>query len=848
MAQRILVIEDDDLMQASLRAELEAAGYDVVVAPDGMAAVERAREQPFDLILTDVRMPGISGLDALAKIREEQPTVRSIVVTGYASPEAPVQAIKLHVDDYLLKPFSSDELLHSVRLSLVQLQRGAGPDMEHARREGLSRLLKSVSHERRFVHLHGHSERVAELCLQMARRLRFSFRRSAMLHLAALLHKIGQAELPPYLFEKGELTPEELSLVRNHPLLARELLEPFPELRDISTIVYRHHERWDGGGSPDRLKGREIPLESRVLALVEAFVSLTSERPYRKGRSPAAALKELQREAGSSFDPDLVETLSAVLAGGDEVGPPSDVESESACKARFLIGLGDSYRALGNLKVADSAYREAGQLLELEPEAEPELRTQLERGQVLRLRAEGLHREALERCRGALRFARERNLEFWSARLELLAVSLELQLGHLEGLLDRITAARAVHRVWESGYHLVLADLLESAVLARQGQSAAFRAGYERFLQGIREHRLQELLQFYSGEVGMCVAFALQDGAFTQATADLLAADPETAVTILESLLDSPDAQLRLRVLDLVPALPEAAARQLLSRSHRDQAPVVARKSQSLPVADTAPMLQIYFFGELQLQVGSQLLPDDLWMTRKIRNLFAFLAAHRGRTFPEEQLMDRFWEGAGAKGRHSLHNAVSQIRTALKPYLGSEARHLIAKKREAGYWVGSDVRCWIDLEEFEQRYHRGQQLAGQDRWEEALTEFQRAERLYRGDFLAGTYEEWVSDLQLRTQGHLLEMFAALARYFYRRGKYRPSLDHWKKILDRDSCHEEAHLGVMLCHLSEERASEAIKAYHQCVRILKKELDLPPPPRIMEAYLRLTQGEPVPLEL
>jgi len=146
MRERILVVEDDEFLRDTLQTELELAGYQVTVAADALAAIERSRQEPFDLIVTDVRLPGMDGLQALSRMRELQPQARSIVITGFADPQAPVTAIKLKVDDYLQKPFTADQFLASVKVSLEEALRALRRQRSARRLEDL--LARVVAHVR----------------------------------------------------------------------------------------------------------------------------------------------------------------------------------------------------------------------------------------------------------------------------------------------------------------------------------------------------------------------------------------------------------------------------------------------------------------------------------------------------------------------------------------------------------------------------------------------------------------------------------------------------------------------------------------------------------------------------
>ena len=168
--------------------------------------------------------------------------------------------------------------------------------------------------EARDPYTRGHSERVTRLAEDVARWLGWSDERVAVLELGGALHDIGKLGVPAHVLRKpGTLTPEELAQVRRHPATGAQMLAPIEEVHAAVPCVLYHHERWDGGGYPSGRAGREIPVEARLLAIVDAFDAMTSDRPYRTAVSAELALAEVERCAGTQFDPTLVAAFVEVL-------------------------------------------------------------------------------------------------------------------------------------------------------------------------------------------------------------------------------------------------------------------------------------------------------------------------------------------------------------------------------------------------------------------------------------------------------------------------------------------------------------------------------------------------------
>ncbi|MHC9544279.1 MAG: HD domain-containing phosphohydrolase [Vulcanimicrobiota bacterium] len=852
MAERILVVDDDEFMRSSLQLELEAAGFTVAAAKDGMEAIERSREQHFDLIVCDVRMPGIDGLDTLKTIKEVQPMARNMIITGYASPDAPVTALKMKVDDYLLKPFSSEEFLQSVRNALKEYRQSSLKQRSPLRfKDSLLTIISAILFESRFSFLVGHSERVARLVLKIGRKLGFSSQRLQSLYLAAQLHDIGHIELPPSILEKREFDKDDLAVVRNHPVIARDMLSPFSELSEISTVIFHHHEKWNGSGYPKGLGGDQIPLESQIIGLAEMYDSLVSERPHRKRKSPEEALELMEKESGISFDGELINILKEVSQRGDyqEIQPiPSAPDYPE--RALSLINLADLYRGMGNFDVALKAYTIAGELLSSEETPEMLIRVQL--GRMLINNAQGQTKEALEIGLSARQLAKEKSLHYLEAQLALEIAVIKLKCGDNEGIPELILQAHETFTVWEAAYQRCEAAFLLSVYYSGKDDSLpSFTSFFSDFLRCTESGRFHEILRSRSDLAVGPVRCALEHDIELDAVKKLFKDHDGAPLEIVERLMDFDNTSLRLKSLDIIAGIDDNRARAILSKTHLDSDRLIREKSslllKSSRLSPVTPLPQIFFFGKFRVLIGDRLIEDEVWPTRKMRSLFACLASRRGEIRNEENLMELFWPQGDEKARHSLHNCISQIRKALAPFIGEDSRKLILRKRD-GYTFNKDAYCWIDLEEFEAHMLRGKSLADSSRWEEALLELQKAERLYTGEFLENSYEDWSGDLRFKSSARFVELLRILGTYFFDKKKYEVSADYWKKILTHDNCMEDAYLGLMICHTAQGNTNEAIRVYHECARTLKHELELLPPASIVETYLRLVDGKPVELKL
>jgi len=475
----LLLVDDNSSIVESLFQVLSDEGYQVVTASDGLEALEAFQQQNFDLVLTDLNMPRMGGMDLVAEIRKMRNPPPVIIITAYATMETAINSVKLGVYDYLLKPFNMDHVLHAVSralekrrleqenmqlkemivlynaseaisssldisaiidvlldasfsqsqadlavlyllddrqtLRITQHKCTGCADLECAefvqslaREVDASRLnsifdgqgshvfspgspkitpmlrtpsakqqfysllsislkannryigilnlfsltpgfafsekqsralyilaakgasaienanlykntqqyylqtIKSFAHalEAKDQYTHGHSQQVARYVEVLAKGLQLDPQRLDLLLQAAMLHDIGKIGISETILNKpGKLTEEEYLIVKKHPTTGKHILAPITSLAAIIPVVYHHHERWDGAGYPDGLKGQEIPMLARMLTVADAFDAMTSSRAYRQAMNSSEAYRELELYAGSQFDPRMVEVF-----------------------------------------------------------------------------------------------------------------------------------------------------------------------------------------------------------------------------------------------------------------------------------------------------------------------------------------------------------------------------------------------------------------------------------------------------------------------------------------------------------------------------------------------------------
>jgi putative two-component system response regulator len=317
----ILIVDDESYIQDILRTTLENAGLTCAVAGDSDSALQALAAQRFDLVFTDILMPGKPGTELLQEIKKAYPEVIVVVITALDTADMAIQSLRLGAYDYIVKPFNLDQVLISANRALDKRH------LEDANREHQKYLVQMADERyaetRRLFYsmtqvlthlldlkapfIAGHAVRVAEMSRYVARELRMTEDGVRKVYLAALLHDVGMIIIEDVLLTKQEaLTLDEKQQIKNRTSMAEEVLRPILDDEEVLKCIRHHRERYDGNGYPDGLKGNIIPLGARVIAVVEAFDAITSGRPYRLPRSPQKAMEELQRCTNTQFDPQVV--------------------------------------------------------------------------------------------------------------------------------------------------------------------------------------------------------------------------------------------------------------------------------------------------------------------------------------------------------------------------------------------------------------------------------------------------------------------------------------------------------------------------------------------------------------
>lgn len=330
---RVLIVDDEPEITAIL-TDLFDGQHDCVTASSAEEALLLLSQDEFELVVSDITMPGMSGLEMIPHVRSMSPNSVVVMISGMQTVESAIGALRLGAFDYVMKPFDLRQVEAVVKRALEHQdlivakqryedhleelveQRTAELDqtlnsLEDAYRSTLQALTAAL--ETRDLETHGHSERVVTYSLRLGREYGLDSARMKSLEFGSLLHDIGKIGVPDLILRKpAKLTEEEWVLMREHPLHGQQILRGIEFLEGAARVVAQHHEKWDGSGYPLGLRGEEIDLCARIFSVADAFDAITSDRVYRKGKPYQAAAQELDDWAAKQFDPKVVEAFHRV--------------------------------------------------------------------------------------------------------------------------------------------------------------------------------------------------------------------------------------------------------------------------------------------------------------------------------------------------------------------------------------------------------------------------------------------------------------------------------------------------------------------------------------------------------
>ncbi len=327
---RILVVDDENSLSRLVAQLLTARGYDNRACGSGAEAIAALRSEEFDLVISDITMPGMSGIELLTAAKQEHPGIAFIMLTAVDDHATAVRALELGAFGYIVKPFEANEMFINIsnalrrrelelerdryeeRLEEEVLERTA--EIRSAQEQVILRLMSASGY--RDEETGDHIRRMGEYAALLARAVGWDAGAVDEMRLAAPMHDIGKIGVADAILRKaGKLTPGEFAQIQEHSRIGFRILEGsgIPLLDLAGEIALHHHEKWDGRGYPDGLTGESIPEAARIVAICDVYDALVTDRVYRKAFSEEQALAIMREGRGGHFDPRLFDIFLAKL-------------------------------------------------------------------------------------------------------------------------------------------------------------------------------------------------------------------------------------------------------------------------------------------------------------------------------------------------------------------------------------------------------------------------------------------------------------------------------------------------------------------------------------------------------
>jgi len=326
--ETILVVDDEEGIRRLLIHKMKISGYRCIEAGNAFEATDLLKINEVGLVILDMKMPGKTGLELLMEIRAKYPKTSVIMATAVSDAGTVIDCMKHGAYDYLTKPFDLTEVAMSIERALQKrrlelelreyhenLQMMVDEQAKKIRESFLNSITAlAVALDAKDSYTNGHSERVADISARIGRELNLAEESIEQIRVAGLVHDIGKIGVPEAILNKpGELTEGENRQIQAHCEIGERILKPIVDDGEVLKMVRHHHERYDGRGYPDMLKGTNIPIGARILTISDSYDAMTSDRPYRKAIRIENVVAEIAKKKFTQFDPEIADIFIGVV-------------------------------------------------------------------------------------------------------------------------------------------------------------------------------------------------------------------------------------------------------------------------------------------------------------------------------------------------------------------------------------------------------------------------------------------------------------------------------------------------------------------------------------------------------
>jgi two-component SAPR family response regulator len=787
---KILILEDDENLRTVLAKVLRDEGYDVTAVERGEAAVQKASQESFDLMIADIRMEGMDGLEAIERTQNLQPNIGSLVVSGYASEQDTARAERLQVGGYLTKPFKMRDLLKYVREQLKV--RGAEPEgpvgdqfVNQALDWSFTALAKTFDEAKTFQGSLLRASRTAEA---VCHHIKLSSQRCLAARWATIA--LGSSRLP------GLEIPEFV-------------LQPNSHYPEFTTLLRELTQESDSEELNPDTQAVQLSLE----------VELDSAGEYHNS------------ELSETYPLDLLEAFQAVQ---------SELSTENELPLEVRLGLGQPKKSQSSLLVLAKTFERSGDL----ENAKRAFQSLWEDTSVPRWRLEGalgLARLAAqsrdsEPCRGACLSALKVAKELGPSALAIRGLEAALWLQSVQAE-ETEKALQLVARATSQIGLRVPQALLKLC----QEQFGGERPGEDDIRALTALSAANDLERYVSWLLPYLFAASLKADFSLGAVLIRVAQDfPRDFLRAFDASV-SPDEERNAVGRSLLSAkyLPDAVVQALEDdplASIKEFAGQIRSQTEGGPAQN---LVRVYSFGNLEVVSRGEAMDEKLWKTRKVKFLFCILASEWGHGLTSDVLIETFWPKENTRKKKNLYWAITALRRFLREAAPEFPEPILRESDTVS--LAPDFPRWHDLEEFEKAAASTVTAFEAKKFEAALAHGRMASRLYRGNFLEGCYYDFAVLKRESLSRTLFDVLRKSARAALELDYLEEALEHASRAVDEAPFRQEGHALKMRAHIRLNQAAQAIRQFQDLEKLLRLEFDIEPATELLELFHRARLG-------